>query len=100
MAYQYMWRFDLYIEPMIHGRYPQRLIDEVASVRDNLPAGYQEDLDKWFAPMDFIGLNYYSPEAFVADTIKTPGSNAYRTACAIGVYSEMARIRFIENANK
>lgn len=63
VAYQYMWRFDLYIEPMIHGRYPQRLIDEVASVRDNLPAGYQEDLDKWFAPMDFIGLNYYIPGA-------------------------------------
>ena len=46
------------------------------------------------------GLNYYSPEAFVADTIKTPEARGYQTACAVGVYSEMARIRFIENANK
>ena len=24
-----------------------------------MPANYQADLDKWFIPMDFIGVNYY-----------------------------------------
>ena len=61
VAYQYMWRFDWYIEPMIRGCYPQRLIDEVPAIRENMPANYQEELDRWFAPMDFIGLNYYIP---------------------------------------
>lgn len=83
VAYQYMWRFDLYIEPMIHGRYPQRLIDEVPSVRDNLPAGYQKDLDQWFAPMDFIGLNYYIPGATKYDpthpVLSSPAPSFYAT---------------------
>jgi len=61
VAYQYMWRFDWYIEPMIKGTYPERLIRELPAVRDNMPENYQADLDKWFTPMDFLGLNYYIP---------------------------------------
>jgi len=52
-------RFGWWVEPMLEGRYPQRLIRECAYVRDNMPENYQEDLDKWFIPMDFLGVNYY-----------------------------------------
>ncbi|MBQ6840365.1 MAG: family 1 glycosylhydrolase [Oscillospiraceae bacterium] len=52
-------RFGWWTEPMLEGRYPQRLIRECAYVRDNMPVNYQEDLDRWFIPMDFLGVNYY-----------------------------------------
>ena len=54
-----MYRFDLYMQPITEGRYPQRLLDECPIFLENLPEGYQEELDKWFTPMDFVGLNYY-----------------------------------------
>ena len=82
-AYQYMTGFDLYIEPMMRGHYPERLFNEVPVYRENMPAGYQEDLDKWFTPMDFIGLNYYvagrtqyNPES---PTRSTPAPSFYST---------------------
>ena len=45
------------------------------------------------------GLGYYSPEAFVADTLADSGSNAHEVCERIAVYGEMARIRFLENNN-
>ena len=59
VAYQYAVGFDLFIEPMVYGHYPQRMIEELPIYRQHLPENFQEDLDKWYAPMDFIGLNYY-----------------------------------------
>lgn len=52
--------FGWWTQPMLEGTYPRRLIRECAYVRDNMPDHYQEDLDKWFVPMDFIGINYYN----------------------------------------
>ena len=57
---QYNNSFDWWTQPMLEGTYPQKLIRDFAYVRDNMPENYQEDLDKWFVPMDFIGLNYYT----------------------------------------
>ena len=54
-----MYRFDWYMQPMAEGKYPQRILDECPAFRDNMPENYQEDLDQWFAPLDFVGLNYY-----------------------------------------
>ena len=54
-----MYRFDWYMQPMAEGKYPQKILDDCPAFRDNMPEGYQQDLDKWFAPMDFVGLNYY-----------------------------------------
>ena len=51
--------FFWWIQPMMEGTYPQQLIRECAYIRDNMPEGYQRDLDEWFVPMDFIGVNYY-----------------------------------------
>ncbi len=53
-------RFDFYMGPMTEGRYPQKLLDECPNIEALMPEGYQADLDKWFAPMDFVGVNYYN----------------------------------------
>jgi len=55
MTYQLAWWTD----PMVNGKYPEWLIQNVAAVRNTMPEHYQEDLDRWFAPMDFLGINYY-----------------------------------------
>lgn len=51
--------FNWWTEPMLRGTYPQRLIRECPKIRETLPANYQQELDEWFVPMDFIGVNYY-----------------------------------------
>ena len=51
--------FGWWTQPMLEGTYPQKLIRDIPYVRDNMPENYQADLDKWFIPMDFVGLNYY-----------------------------------------
>jgi len=56
---QYERGFGWWTQPMLEGTYPQKLIREIPYIRDNMPEHYQEDLDKWFVPMDFVGLNYY-----------------------------------------
>ena len=67
VEYQYAHAFDWWTQPMLEGTYPQRLLRECAYVRDNMPEHYQEDLDKWFIPMDFVGLNYYTAAALSVD---------------------------------
>ena len=52
-------RYDWWVEPMMKGRYPQKLLDECPDIANTMPENFQEDLDKWFIPMDFIGINYY-----------------------------------------
>lgn len=52
-------RFGWWTQPMLEGTYPQQLLRECPYVRDNMPENYQKDLDRWFVPMDFIGVNYY-----------------------------------------
>jgi len=57
---QYEHNFGWWTQPMLEGTYPQKLIRDIPFIRDNMPENYQADLDKWFAPMDFVGLNYYT----------------------------------------
>jgi len=51
--------FNWWTQPAIEGTLPQGLLDEVPELLQNLPENYQQEFDKWFMPMDFIGLNYY-----------------------------------------
>lgn len=51
--------FDWYTEVMLTGTYPQKVLRDCEHFRKHMPPHYQEDLDKWFVPMDFIGINYY-----------------------------------------
>ena len=53
------WYFNWWTQPMLEGTYPQKVLRDCPAVRDNMPENYQADLDKWFIPMDFIGINYY-----------------------------------------
>ena len=46
-------------EPLLEGTYPRELMRENPDIVEKMPANYQEELDKWFVPMDFVGLNYY-----------------------------------------
>lgn len=63
--------FGFFTEPMLKGTYPQVLLRECPKIKDNMPEHFQEDLDKWFMPMDFIGVNYYITRAagYNPDTI-------------------------------
>ena len=67
---QYNRMFDWWSEPMLEGTYPQKLIREIPYVRDNMPENYQADLDKWFIPMDFIGVNYYQAARTTYDSTR------------------------------
>lgn len=48
----------MYLEPLLHGRYPQDVIDDIAAAGWSLPilAG---DLDVIAQPIDFLGVNHY-----------------------------------------
>ena len=59
VARQMQRHFDWWAEPMMKGTYPRQLIRECPYICNNMPEHYQEDLDHWFIPMDFMGLNYY-----------------------------------------
>jgi beta-glucosidase len=50
----------LFLEPMLHGRYPQDVLDDTAGVTDwsFIQPG---DVETIAAPLDAFGLNYYSP---------------------------------------
>jgi beta-glucosidase len=45
------------LEPVFHRRYPEALAPILVPV---LPAGVQDDLDRIGAPLDFLGINYYT----------------------------------------
>ena len=68
---QMLRRYDWWLEPMMKGHYPQKLLDECPELAAAMPPHFQEDLDKWFAPMDFVGLNYYYTRrsSFVPDNV-------------------------------
>lgn len=51
--------YDWWTQPMLEGTYPEQLLRECPYIRDNMPQDYQRRLDAEFAPMDFIGINYY-----------------------------------------
>lgn len=55
--------FGWWASPMMKGVYPQVLLSTCPKIKESMPDNYQEDLDKWFVPMDFIGVNYYITKA-------------------------------------
>ena len=62
--------YDWWTEPMMKGTYPEQLLRECPYVRDNMPDGWQRQLNALFIPMDFIGINYYvaGRTQYVADS--------------------------------
>ena len=70
VEYQSNHMFDWWTQAMLEGTYPRKLLRDIPFVRDNMPENYQADLDKWFVPMDFIGVNYYSASRTTYDPTK------------------------------
>ena len=56
---QNMYKFDWYMQPMVEGKYPEKLLEECPEVLAAMPPHFREELEAWFTPMDFVGLNYY-----------------------------------------
>jgi len=56
---QHARRFEWWVQPMLEGTYPQVIMRNCPDVVKNMPEDYQKDLDQWFTPMDFVGVNYY-----------------------------------------
>ena len=55
----YEWSFGWYTGPMLEGAYPKAILDNCPDIVAMMPPHYQEDLEKYFVKMDFLGLNYY-----------------------------------------
>lgn len=70
---------DAYLEPLFTGRYPQRMLDALG---DRLPQAALQDLDTICQPLDWWGLNYYTPSrvrhaegVFPATELVAPGAS-------------------------
>ncbi|MCC6424451.1 MAG: family 1 glycosylhydrolase [Phycisphaerales bacterium] len=51
---------DRWLDPMLAGQYSQVLLDH-PHYGPKLPKGFLRDCGNAYAPMDYIGLNYYTP---------------------------------------
>ncbi len=67
LDYQLGW----WLTPMLEGKYPEQILRDCPRFVQGLPENYQEELDKWFVPMDFMGLNYYVTHRTEYDETKT-----------------------------
>ncbi|MHB2028414.1 MAG: GH1 family beta-glucosidase [Acidimicrobiales bacterium] len=55
----------LFLEPVFHGRYPVDMLEHYASARPGFSVIHEGDLQVVSAPLDFLGVNYYSPSTVV-----------------------------------
>ncbi len=76
---QYDYQLGWWLGPMLEGKYPQDIMDNCPKFTAGLPRSYQEDLDKWFVPMDFMGLNYYISNRTQYDPTKNLLSRTVRS---------------------
>ncbi len=59
-----------FLEPLFLGRYPEALLEGIAP---HLPDGWQDDFDTIRAPVDWIGVNYYTRRRIAAAPGAWPG---------------------------
>jgi beta-glucosidase len=74
---------DWFIEPIVHGRYPQALVDEFHPFMPEITAADRQVIAR---PIDFIGLNYYTRHVVSHDQ---QGFFKARPLRAIGQRTEM-----------
>lgn len=55
----------MFLDPLFEGIYPDEL---VSALGDRMPTGWQQDLADIQQPLDYWGLNYYTPEYVTSDT--------------------------------
>jgi beta-glucosidase len=57
----------IFLEPMLRGRYPQDLLDDMSHITD-WSFIHDGDVEAIAAPIDVLGINYYSPTLVTAAT--------------------------------
>ena len=80
----------MFIEPVTRGTYPELLLEGIAP---HLPDGWQNDMPQISAPIDWLGVNYYTRQTVAADTGPWPHyrftpSNAAKTQMGWDIYPE------------
>lgn len=61
---------DAFLMPVFQGRYPALLLEGLEA---HLPAGWQDDMATIAAPLDWVGLNYYTRKRIAAAPGPWPG---------------------------
>ena len=74
-------RFDaimnrMFIEPLTKGRYPARVLEGLAP---HLPSGWQDDMAQISAPLDWLGVNYYTRQTVAQDAGPWPAYSFCKT---------------------
>lgn len=54
----------LFLDPLFNGSYPDEIVKELGN---RLPENWQDDMATIFQPLDYWGLNYYTPE-YITDS--------------------------------
>jgi beta-glucosidase len=90
------WMNATYLEPVLQARYPALRSQFSRGVREGLDAVYREgDLARATQPLDFLGVNYYSP-AIVdrkgAEVVRYPTSSSGQQIYADGFYDIVTRL--------
>ena len=75
------WYFGWWTQAMLEGTYPQLVLDNCPDYASAMPPHYQEDLDKYFVKMDFLGVNYYIAQRTAYDP-----NNALRSTTVASFY--------------
>lgn len=74
-------RFDavmnrMFIEPLVKGRYPENLL---AGIEPFLPPNWQDDMQGISAPLDWLGVNYYTRQTIADSQAEWPGYRSVAT---------------------
>jgi len=77
-------RFDaimnrMFIEPLTKGRYPALVLEGLAP---HLPKGWQDDMAQISAPLDWLGVNYYTRQSVAEDSGPWPAYKFVQTDAA------------------
>ncbi|WP_424943404.1 GH1 family beta-glucosidase [Aliiroseovarius crassostreae] len=83
-----------FLSGMFLGRYPDLVLDGLGRY---LPTGWEQDFDVITAPLDWIGINYYTRKLYIAADGPWPGAQEVpgplpKTALGWEVYPEGLRI--------
>ncbi len=66
----------LFLDPLFKGHYPPEIVQHLGN---RLPDGWQDDMESIHQPLDYWGLNYYTPEYITdSETGDEPYPNAQR----------------------
>jgi beta-glucosidase len=88
----------LFLEPLFHGQYPADMADHYPGLRPESGVVTPDDLVRIAQPLDFLGINYYSPQhiahaASMTADLATQSSVSHHPADPVADDLEFASIR-------